>query len=400
MTTKSKKSKHTAGVEEILKQVKTSVKTCQIVTFDVNPSETHRTFTFSQIKSALKDAGLKEELAKEFSHEKAFDRAGRKLHDEKLIDIVKETDEKIKFQFTITELDSINEELKHKAAQFLWLNKITGEITCSDSDLQQRAQDELNRCLKERNSRDITDVTYKLYDGNADLIRFRSQGGTYIVKEADYNFNDQIEKFLNALGGKMKRVTVPLDDGNPVYARNTEEIAASYEEHLMDGDMARLKDMVEGFTLNTKGKTLEKTAEEIATLKNSVEGNAVMLKEKYEDVMDFLDEINKTLVKQINRITNHRNEVDKEVEEAKKEGKKVSKYKKILGHSMTAIIRWCVANEFSEQEIWQVLDHFGLEAAQSTVSSQIHAASTTGYRGKPPMLTDDEVNAVYAAIGQ
>lgn len=69
----------------------------------------------------------------------------------------------------------------------------------------------------------------------------------------------------------------------------------------------------------------------------------------------------------------------------------------MLGHPVTAVLRFMGKDEFDFGMARKVCDHFGIEVADNTIRAQL-AAGRKNERGPAAALTQDEINKLYDAV--
>lgn len=356
----------------------------EVVRWNARPTGANGKHTYQTVKAALEAAGLDTKYAKEFEPKAAFARAAGKMSQDRLIDIVREDDSEIIFQFTKKALRG--EELEFEKETNLQLNRITGKVSCAVPELENKAQEELDRAMIERTTSDITKIIQAHYEDHGELIPFGEQGGVYIVPAEFMNLNDQVKTFLDGLGGRLYRLVISSGASEDT----DETVAHSFAGHYQ-ADLDRLQVLINGFTLNVRRDTIEATAQEIKDLKLKLKTHSFLLRDQADEVESKLAETDTILRNQIERIG------VAQKERSEKNGQGGTARDTILGHSATSFIRWCGVNEWAYDEVKKVFDHFKVEVARSTITSQL-ASVTTGWRGKPAELTDEEIEEVYNII--
>ncbi len=265
-----------------------------VVTFDSGHSDK----TFLQVRDALTKAGFDPAVARELTPRSAFARAAKRLSEERVIDIIREDQEEVVFQFSKKNLLAKEEpEYEYTKEHFVRLNKITGKITCVNDQLRDRAQTEVDRCLEMRTTSDITRIVYLLMEKQADLIPLRKQGGTYFVPEKCVGIIDQVDTFLNEFGGEVIRMPVPK--GTPYGDKAVQKNMAEYLNDMMK----QLEQAVEGFSSSTREDTIKSTAEKINTTRAKIEGYALYLEDRKNDLLAFVEEVNKKLLTKIAEVS-------------------------------------------------------------------------------------------------
>jgi len=160
---------------------------------------------YGTLKAGLAAAGLHESMAPEMLPRNAFKRATRELEEGRIIRQVSETETELKFQFTKEFLDKQAGEFEYSKECDLYLRKDTGQITCHDYGLEQKAQDLLSEKLSMRTASDVTRIVQSLFKSNGDLFPLRDQGGVYFVPQQHVALVECVEILMLSIGGKIKR---------------------------------------------------------------------------------------------------------------------------------------------------------------------------------------------------
>lgn len=338
----------------------------EVVCFNARSEKGHKQ---KDVVDALTAAGLDSKFAREIMPRFAFSRACKKLSESAVIDVVKETQDKIQFQFTKKMLK--NDEFVFSKETMVFLNTTTGEIECAKKELKAVAQRLVDEAMENRTTTDITAMIQRMFDKNGDLFPLRDQGGVYFVPVNHAPFLVQIEKFLEKLGGSVYRFPVPA--GTQYGERAVQEsIAGAFEEMIQAHETA-----IDQFTINTRGSTMEAAAGKIKATRVKIEAYADYLKDKSGELLKLIDKANKKLSKQIDELAKEKENAPPATTE-------------LFGHSVTAILKWMGKNSWEYDEAKAVLIHHGFRLAESTIRGQLWCGRS-GQFGKPAELEDDEV---------
>jgi hypothetical protein len=211
--------------------------------------------THAALVSALKDAGLDENVARELAPRHAFTRACRKLSDQRIIRQVGEDESSVRFQFTHE--SRTGDKFEYLLETMLTLDKRTGRVTCDLPGLATLAQEHLDRAIEARTGSDVTRVIQKLFERHADLFAIRPQGGCYFVPAQHGNFVDKVQAFLGRINGQVLRF--PIQAGTAEGDRSVREAVASGLAALI----AEHRLAIESFGEDTRDDTLTRAAEKI-----------------------------------------------------------------------------------------------------------------------------------------
>lgn len=362
----------------------------EIITW--NPGKTG--FSHTDVVTALKDTGLNHEVAREMLPRHAFTRAAKKLSENRVIDVVNQDHEDIKFQFTKRFIEE--NEWKYAKECYLTLNKKTGKISCSVTELETAAQDALDKAMEERTAADITKIITKLFDAEADLFPIRDQGGVYFVPQQYESFVVKVENFVTRLGGRVNRFPVPAD---------TQQGDKSVQDAIINGLGMVIKDheeAVAGFGVDTRHDTLERAAEKIKATRVKIEAYAHYLNERRQEMLDAVEVANNKLKVRIQELTMERSKAPV----VQTEGGGNRAY--IFGYAVTAIIRWMGKNGWSTKQAKKVIDHFlGVGSiSPATVQAQILGGRNIaklnrddkGWRGDAPDLSPEQIKQLEDAL--
>jgi hypothetical protein len=215
--------------------------------------------THTALVAALEEAGLDPGVARELAPRHAFARACRTLSERRIIRPVAEDANTITFQFTAESRE--DDRYEYTLETMLTLDKQKGSVSCELPGLATAAQEELDRCIAVRNGSDVTRIVQKVFERQADLFPIRPSGGTYFVPQRHAEFIDQIQDFLNRVGGRLLRFPVPA---------GTTEGDRSVTQAVADGlaaVVAEHRAAVAQFGEDTREDTLKRAAEKIRTTK-------------------------------------------------------------------------------------------------------------------------------------
>ena len=286
MTTKTRTAKQ-AKVRELQSLLKDLKWLGIIVTWN-SGQDCHKQ---SSVQEALTKAGLDTKYSRELLPRHAFSRAARKLSDQRVIDIFTQNETDIVFQFTHMRLGEKEWEFNREA--FVTLNKITGELKSDNHDLARQAQVELDNAMETRTTADITRIVQRLFEDHSDLIPIRDSGGVYFVPQEHSLFADQVEIFLQALGGRLDRIPVP--EGTDAGNKAIQNAVRSAMEKLIEDHITAVK----GFEVNTRKDTIERAAERIKETRVKIEAYAHYLGEQQKALLEKIKEANQALKDQV-----------------------------------------------------------------------------------------------------
>lgn len=178
----------------------------------------------NDLRSAMRLAGIDEEMAKDMAPSNAFRRAIHKLEENRVIRQTLNEKDSVYFQFTSEHLS--NGEFHYAKECDVRLDKTNGVVHCTNSGLEYLAQQLVNEEINTRGAADITRIIQKLFNDCGDLFPLREAGGVYFVPENYKPLCESVEVMLNTIGGGMKR----WEMGDS--ARNNENAAVAIKEAI------------------------------------------------------------------------------------------------------------------------------------------------------------------------
>lgn len=288
--------------EQLTQELSTKVSLGEIVSFflDENRGIVNK---HSQVIAALKDSNLDEKFAREFSNTQAFNRALSIMEkEERVIEVIRNDKDDVLFQFTksrtANDAADGDEMLEYFKEAKVLLNKFSGEILCKVPEIQERARTELDRCLQDRTTTDITTIVNRLFQSKADLIKFAT--GTYFVPKEHLPFVDKVHKFMKALGRNIRRLSIPKGEGD-----NDATVQETMAKHFKDM-LEELESDVEGFSLTTRQGTVEGAVERINSNRAKIKAYGSYLHEKSEELLGKTDHLTRRLVEKLKTLEEER----------------------------------------------------------------------------------------------
>jgi hypothetical protein len=247
---------------------------------------------------ALRGTGLDETVARELAPRHAFSRACRKLSEARIIRPVAEDRTHIRFQFTAEHREE--GRYRYDFETVLSLEKDTGKVTCDIAGLAALAQEELDRCFAARTGSDVTRIVQRLFERKADLFPIREKGGAYFVPREHTEFVDRVQEFLGKLNGRLARFPVPA--GTPEGDRSVKESIAAGLAALIEEHRAAIAE----FGTDTRGSTLQRTAERIRLTRHKLSAYAEYLAEERDRLERDLADTSRELIKKVEQLSAER----------------------------------------------------------------------------------------------
>lgn len=248
----------------------------------------------TDVTTALTRANLDPRISRELLPRHAFARAARTLSDERIIEVFKENDTEIIFQFSRKHLDSSG--WTYPKESFVYLNKTTGDVRADDSDLAVQAQTQVDKAIETRTNADITRIVQKSFEQHADLIPMRDAGGVYFVPEEHAEFINRVETFLTAVGGSIE--VIPIPEGSDSGDRAIQNAVSSTMEKLISDHFTEVK----SFEVNTRKDTITRVAERINGTRVKIEAYAHYLGQRQKELLQKIEEANELLKEQVEKI--------------------------------------------------------------------------------------------------
>ena len=229
------------------------------------------TVNHAALMTALKEADLDANVARELAPRHAFTRACKKLSDQRIIRQVGEDESTVRFQFTAEHREG--DKFEYQLETMLALDKRTGTVACDLPGLATLAQEQLDRAIDARTGSDVTRVIQKLFERHADLFPIRPQGGCYYVPQRHAAFVDKVQHFLGRINGQLLRF--PIQAGTSEGDRSVKEAVAAGLAALI----AEHRQAIETFGEDTRDDTLTRAAEKIRKTQFKIQAYAEYLNE-------------------------------------------------------------------------------------------------------------------------
>lgn len=232
----------------------------EVITWNISTNEV----PFATVRNALQKALLDPDIAKEMSNSSAFSRATATLKENRSIDKVKRTkDGKTTFQLTRKALE--NDRMRFDYEAQVILDNETGDITCTDPEIERQATELVVHAMCHRTAADITRFVQKLFRDNADLFPINPQKGVaYFVPDRFRDFTAKVEQFLGDCGGSIERWPVPAGDSN-----GDKSVAKAISSGL-DAMIQEMDQTIEDWSDTTRKSTMKKTIERVEVIEHKM----------------------------------------------------------------------------------------------------------------------------------
>lgn len=335
----------------------------------------------ADVQAALTAADLDPAVSRELLPRYAFARASKKMATERIIDILRDADDKLTFQFTKKFMDSSGDEWHFAKEVNLELNKVTGRITCENKDLEKHAQALLDEALEARTTSDITKIVQRMFEQHADIMPARRAGGAYFVPLAYADFSTKIEVFLAKLGGTLDRWPIPA--GTQYGDAKVQEVVAEAMKQRIEAHLANVK----SFTINTRKDTIERVVEGINATKIQLLAYREYMADQAKELDKAMAEADQELVAQVDKLAGIRTA-------AEESGEGIGAARQTLfGYAITAVLRWMGKERWDFTQASAALEAQGVQIAPATIRAQL-LAGRQGKRGDPAPVTPKQAKAL------
>lgn len=245
------------------------------------------------VRAALDAAKLPVNEACELNAKQAWGRAIKSLKEDRLIDKVIDEKGVMSFQFTKKAMSGDRIEFDYEWTVFLDTNN--GRIECPDNpSFVPTATGLLDEAFVHRNAADLSRIIQRLFEKHADLISIIPRKGVcYFVPDQHLGFLEQIETFLQCVGGKLHRFPVPKDD-----ARASQEVSdAIFAE--MERRIEELNKTIDEMTNSTRSDTRQHAFEKYHRLLLSFEGHSIRILDGHDRLQDMFERVKTNYVEKV-----------------------------------------------------------------------------------------------------
>ena len=237
--------------------------------------EAPQEINLKSLVQAMQDLGFDTASIEKMLPRNAFARAAKHLRDERIIRKLEESDEYLIFQFTKEYLDA--HEFRYEKEAVLTLDKINGQIECSDETIKDLAEKLMDEEMSKRYRADITRWIKKLFEQqHGDLVPLRKSGGVYYVPESHQEIVDKLNELLERIGGELNVFRFAAD------SQTKDSVAKAMANYLADL-IGEFEESVSNFSPDTKDFLVERRQIQIAEMK--------MKLEQYETVLGNLSQL-------------------------------------------------------------------------------------------------------------
>jgi hypothetical protein len=243
----------------------------EIVTWDANEVDV----TYQEVKDALSAAGLDPDIARRVCPSNGLRRAVHKLSEGRIIREVDQDSKSLRMQFTAEARDAEEVRLNYSMEAVVTIDKKTGDISCDDPKLADKAREAVAREVERRGAKDVSAIVFRLFNdperNELDLIPLRKAGGSYFVRYEGAEFLDKVGEFLDRLGCRLNRFPVA----------NTGSNAA-----IRDAVVNKLQGLVDKFNREVDDFPEDASPETM----DAAAGRIAKLREKIDSYNEFLDD--------------------------------------------------------------------------------------------------------------
>lgn len=264
----------------------------EVITWDIQGC----TETVARLKSALELAGLDTDLIRPMAHSDGFRRAVKSLARDRIIRLVDESPDVVRFQFTAE--TKATDHLEYAMEAVVSLHKESGDIECPDLSIAARARQALDHELATRNGADISRLVRRLFEdkhrADLDLIPLRDAGSVYFVRAEGRALLDKIAVFLDSIGCRLNRFPVARSGDN--------QSVRDAVRDKMAGLIAEYNAAVDAFGADTRESTMLKAAERVRLLAFKVKSYATYLDDERVNLEDAVTEAESRLRATVARV--------------------------------------------------------------------------------------------------
>ncbi len=263
---------------------------------------------YSNVKQALTDSGLDVKVLRERLPRYAFARACKELEEGRIIDVLRDDVDEILFQFSKRHLTSDvdeGEEFEYKREMKLVLNKTSGKVEArktgkeseqklaSKVEMEQLAQKLLDEHMQKWTTNDVSQMTKRLFNANADLMPLPDTEGVYFIPVTQQVFVNQIADFMGRLGGRVNRLPVP--EGTQTGDLTVQQCVEEY----LDGLVKDHEQAVLNLSLSSRASTIQEQADKINETRVKVEAYASYLAERKDALLLAVEEAREKLAAKV-----------------------------------------------------------------------------------------------------
>lgn len=175
---------------------------------EIVSAESPQKIPHSILVQEMLNNNLNASLAKDMAPKNALKRALHEMDEGRVIRKVEETATTIRFQFT-KEVAAAN-GFVYNPEDFLTMDKVSGKCyAAQDQQLAVLADKLVAEKMGMRTSADVARIFMKTFESTNGIYPVRRAGGCYFVPIASQDLIERFEKFMEAIGGSLRRIQIP-----------------------------------------------------------------------------------------------------------------------------------------------------------------------------------------------
>ena len=228
-----------------------------------------------------------------------------------MIEVVKETDDRIIIQFTVKSIKENGEsEMPEAELQYTkdttivveknedLLNTFRNQVVKGDLELREELVSQYEEEKDKYRSMDVTRIIHSVFDAEADILRLRDSGGTYFIAAGYTDLMNSVSATINAICGVGTFEAIPMLDVEA--SRSSVRGAAADEMRAIMQDMAEELVAVANGKRKAGKRWFRSRIEDIETMQRRVGIYAPVL----EEIKDQIIEEARGLEAEVNRVRN------------------------------------------------------------------------------------------------
>ncbi len=168
-----------------------------------------QSFQLPAIRAALSQAGLDPKLAKDISGPDAFRRACRTLSDQGIIKCLVDRKDTVAFLYDFQATVQGGKTSNVAVMAECVLEKATGNIQSTDPAMTAKVQAAIQAVVDSRTVSDVSRLLASIVTNSCGGVLFSFADGVHFLPWSEHHLADQLETFVTALGGNLRRLPVP-----------------------------------------------------------------------------------------------------------------------------------------------------------------------------------------------
>ena len=214
---------------------------------------------YGALLAAMANAQIDQKFLKEMLPKNAFKRSIKELDEGRVIRKTEESADFIKFQFTKETAQGMG--FNYSVEDFVTVDKKTGSCTSDiDPQLAVFAEKLINEKMEVRTTGDISRIFKKTFESGLGIYSIRKAGGCYFVPIQSQAMILKFEKFIEEIGGKMRRVQVP---GGAINLKTMAEAVVDGTKQVVD----QYREAIENYSDTTPPGVIKNRYEAIQELR-------------------------------------------------------------------------------------------------------------------------------------